>query len=153
MLYELTSPATTESENRQSHRVGLLGQVMFNGIIHLTCKLSTLYPIESQRSCNWTKMYNFHQNCILCDTYYTQVHFIQFQPAFSSYRSIYGSYVYLCMLHHFGHSKHIVHTHLTSCGMDGSQFPSITCVHLEFIGYMNTWLNNHTHVHYTTTAL
>ena len=54
----------SESDNRWSHRVGLLGLVMFNGIIHLTCVLN-----------------NLHQTCILCDTYNTQVHFIQFQPA------------------------------------------------------------------------
>ena len=54
----------SESDNRRSHRVGLLGLVMFNGIIHLTCVLN-----------------NLHQICILCDTCNTQVHFIQFQPA------------------------------------------------------------------------
>ena len=42
----------SESENRWSHRLGLLGLVMFNGVIHLTCVLSIQYPIESQHSCN-----------------------------------------------------------------------------------------------------
>ena len=95
----------SECENRWSHRVGLLGLVMFNGIIHLTCVWSILDPIESQRSCNWTKMYNLHQNCILCDTYYTHAA--------------------------FGHFKHIVYTytHVTSCGMDGSHFhSSLLCI-------------------------
>ena len=42
----------SESENRRSHRLGLLGLVMFNGIIHLTCVLS-MYNVQ------WctTKMY------------------------------------------------------------------------------------------------
>ena len=42
----------SESENRWSHRLGLLRLVMFNGIIHLTCVLS-MYNVQ------WctTKMY------------------------------------------------------------------------------------------------
>ena len=44
----------SESDNRWSHRLGLLGQVMFNGIIHLTCVLSITMCNDVQQKC--TKM-------------------------------------------------------------------------------------------------
>ena len=79
MLYEFTSPATIWKWKQVVTQARASGLVMFNRIIHLTCVWSILYPIESQR--NWTTTHNLHQTCILCDTYYKQVHFVQFQPA------------------------------------------------------------------------
>ena len=146
MLYEFTSPATIWKWKQAVTQARASGLVMFNGIIHLTCVLSILYPIESQHSCNWTTTYNLHQTCILCDTYYMCNSF--------NFSQLLWKWIWKLFIPLHAASFWALQTHCTyTCDILWNgwvPFPFITSVHLEFIGYMNTWLNNPITHMYTT---
>ena len=152
MLYEFTSPATIWKWKQAVTQARASGLVMFNGIIHLTCVLSILYPIESQHSCNWTTTYNLHQTCILCDTYYMQVQFIQLQPALMKVNMEVIYTFACCIILGTPNTLYIYMWHLV-------EWMGPISIH-HFCASWIHWLyehlikqSNHTHVHYTTTAL